>query len=148
MGKFVKDVKWKTEGRFDRLHLPVPASCSVCLRPPCWLKDCLSCAPCDLVLTYIRGVSRAGCLQTRNPKNHRRTRRIRPPRRDRISRSWSPRAHRTAFGTVIPFVRVVKVRKADVPDLTLALSREDGGISFSHTRWHCRIINKLVCSIY
>lgn len=47
IGKFIKDVKkaLKTKGRLNRLRLPVPALCSVCLRrPPCWLKDCPDCA--------------------------------------------------------------------------------------------------------
>lgn len=85
----------------DRLHLPMPASCLMRFcRPPYWLKDCPSYAPCsqsgfDL---YMHRARAARDVWTRNLKKCRRTRRIRSPSRrdksipDRVDRSsGSPR---------------------------------------------------------
>lgn len=78
-GKFIKASK--TEGRIDRLRLPVPASCSVCLLAG-WRTARAVHFTRDLVLIYIRGANRTECLRTRNLRNRRRTRRIRSPKRD------------------------------------------------------------------
>lgn len=100
----------------------------------------------DLVLTYIRGASCAGCLRTRNLRNRRRTRRI---RRDRIRRSRiasvDPKVSTTP--SCLWHGNIVRTCHKGEKSRLAFCENERRRCLVSFSRSHCKIINKLTSTL-